>query len=79
MHEPNQSHQYTEWLIKWVKDFSRSIDYLETRPDINQLNLDIMGIAGEEILGGIIPAVENRLAVSVLIVGGFHPWEISFT
>ncbi len=44
------SHQYTEWLIKWVKDFSRSIDYLETRSDIDSSKLGLLWtIAGEEI------------------------------
>ena len=32
---PNRSHQHTERLIMWVKDFSRTIDYLETRKDID--------------------------------------------
>ena len=34
---PSEEHQYlyTEYLIKWVKDFKRTIDYLETREDID--------------------------------------------
>ncbi|MCK4745647.1 MAG: SUMF1/EgtB/PvdO family nonheme iron enzyme, partial [Bacteroidales bacterium] len=32
---PGESHQYTECLVKRVKDLSRSIDYLETREDID--------------------------------------------
>ena len=30
-----QTHQFTESVVKWVKDCSRSIDYLEIREDID--------------------------------------------
>jgi cephalosporin-C deacetylase-like acetyl esterase len=78
MRRSSQSFQYTDWLIKWVKDFSRSIDYLETRPDINSAKLGYYGASWGGALGGIIPAVEERLKVSVLIIGGFHPWNSAF-
>ena len=57
-------------MIKWVKDFSRTIDYLETRNDIDTSKLGFYGHSWGGRLGGIIPAVENRLAVNILIVGG---------
>jgi dienelactone hydrolase len=68
---PNQSHQYTEWLIEWTKDFSRTVDYLETRTDIDTKKLGFYGHSWGGYIGGIIPAVEKRLAVNLLIVGGF--------
>jgi dipeptidyl aminopeptidase/acylaminoacyl peptidase len=71
MHVGNKSHQFTEWLIKWTKDFSRSIDYLETRSDIDASKIGFYGHSWGGLLGGIIPAVEERLAVSILVVGGF--------
>ena len=66
-----RTHQYTEWLIKWTKDFSRSIDYLETRSDIDTSKIGFYGHSWGGDLGGIIPAVEDRLKVNILIVGGF--------
>jgi formylglycine-generating enzyme required for sulfatase activity/dienelactone hydrolase len=63
-------HQFTEWVIKLVKDFRRSIDYLETRPDIDNSKLGYYGFSWGGLLGGIIPAVEDRLKVNILIVGG---------
>jgi hypothetical protein len=72
------THQYTEWLIKMVKDFSRSIDYLETRKDIDVTKLGFYGHSWGGILGGIIPAVEDRLMVNILIVGGFDPGGRAF-
>jgi eukaryotic-like serine/threonine-protein kinase len=67
---PAETHQYTEVLIKWVKDFSRTIDYLETRSDIDTSRLGFYGHSWGGRLGGIIPAVENRLAVNILVLGG---------
>ncbi len=64
-------YQYADWLVKWVKDFSRSVDYLQTRSDIDMGKLGYYGHSWGATLGAIIPAVEDRLKVSVLIVGGF--------
>ncbi len=66
----NEGHQYADWLTKWVKDFKRSIDYLFTRSDIDTGKLAYYGHSWGGRLGAIIPAVEDRLKVSVLIVGG---------
>ena len=60
---PNQSHQYTEYLIEWIKDLSRSIDYLETRTDIDTNKIGFYGVSWGGALGGIIPAVEDRLEI----------------
>ena len=40
---PNESNTYKEHVIQWVKDLGRSIDYLETRPDINPDKLAYYG------------------------------------
>jgi eukaryotic-like serine/threonine-protein kinase len=71
-HGPEEwrGHQFTEWVIKWVKDFRRSVDYLETRPDIDRNKLGYYGFSWGGLMGGIIPAVEDRLKVNILIVGG---------
>jgi dienelactone hydrolase len=71
MSDANYSHQYTDWLIAWTKDFSRSVDYLETRADIDTSKLGFIGWSWGGEVGGIIPAVEKRLKLSILIVGGF--------
>ena len=74
MHLPNESHTYTEYLVKWVKDLSRSIDYLETRPDIDSEKIGFYGHSWGGLLGGIIPAVEERIGISILNVGGLWSW-----
>ena len=72
-----EGHQFTEWTIKWIKDFRRTVDYLETRQDIDNSKIIYYGHSWGGLMGGIIPAVEKRLAVSVLLLGGFtsgHPY-----
>jgi dienelactone hydrolase len=64
------SHQYAELLIQQVKDFRRCVDYLETRPDIDSKKLAYYGFSWGGEFGGIIPAVEERLKLSVLLAAG---------
>jgi formylglycine-generating enzyme required for sulfatase activity/dienelactone hydrolase/predicted Ser/Thr protein kinase len=74
------TYAYTEYLIQVVKDLRRSIDYLETRPDIDSERLAYYGMSWGAYLGTIIPAVEDRFGASVLLgggVGGFGRPEAS--
>jgi formylglycine-generating enzyme required for sulfatase activity/dienelactone hydrolase len=63
---------YKEHNIMWVKDFSRSIDYLETRDDIDSEKLAYLGVSWGGNMGAIVPAVEKRLKASVLYVAGLQ-------
>jgi dienelactone hydrolase len=58
-------------MAQIVKDFRRSIDYLETREDIDSGRLAYYGMSWGAWLGAIIPAVEQRLGASILVAGGF--------
>jgi serine/threonine protein kinase/dienelactone hydrolase len=69
LNSPNDSHQHHEWFIQHVKDFKRSVDYLETRPDIDHEKLAFYGVSRGAMHGPLIPAVEERLKASVLIGG----------
>ena len=66
----SETHQYTECMVKCVKDCSRSIDYLETREDIDTARLGYVGDSWGGRMGAIIPAVEDRFKLCVLIRGG---------
>jgi len=72
IHSGDNSRQYADFFIKVVKDFKRSIDYLETRPDIDDSKLAYIGTSWGGMVGAIIPAVEERLQTSVLISGGME-------
>jgi hypothetical protein len=65
------THQWAEVFIQQVKDLRRSIDYLETRPDINSQKLAFYAMSFGSFLAPPILAVEERLQVSVLLAGGF--------
>jgi hypothetical protein len=59
--------------ILWVKDFERTIDYLETRPDEFDTNkLAYEGASRGARWGAILPAIETRIKVAVLVVGGLN-------
>jgi hypothetical protein len=70
LHLGNNSYSYTEYLIQLVKDFKISIDYLETRDDIDIQKLAYYGMSWGGLLGVIIPAVEERLKTTVILAGG---------
>jgi len=60
-------------VIQRSKDLGRSIDYLETRDDIDVDRLAYYGLSWGGAMGALFPAVEERLKVCVLAVGGF--WQ----
>jgi dienelactone hydrolase len=66
------SHQYQDYFIKIVKDFRRSIDYLETRSDVDRTKLAYLGFSLGGEYGPVISAVDDRVKVNVFIVGGFR-------
>ncbi len=72
---PNTSSTYRDNVIFWSKDLSRSIDYLETRRDINPNELAYEGYSWGAAMGGILPAVETRFKALILISPGFFLQE----
>ena len=67
---PEATRSFSERIIQWTNDVRRTIDYLETRDDIDLDNLAYYGFSWGGRMGGIIPAVEPRLKVAVLYAGG---------
>jgi formylglycine-generating enzyme required for sulfatase activity/DNA-binding winged helix-turn-helix (wHTH) protein/pimeloyl-ACP methyl ester carboxylesterase len=59
---------------EWAKDIGRSIDYLETRSDIDSRHLGYMGLSLGAVWGPVLTAVEPRFKASVLVGGGL-PFE----
>ena len=58
--------------IRQVKDFRRSIDYLETRPDVDRNSIAYYGSSWGGRLGGIVLAIEPRIKVGVLDQAGIN-------
>ncbi len=58
--------------IQWFKDLGRSLDYLETRSDIDRERFAFYGFSMGGAWGPIFTALERRFKTSVLLVGGFY-------
>jgi len=56
--------------IQQLKDLRRSIDYLETRSDVDAARLAYFGVSWGAVLGPIMTAMEPRFKASVLSSGG---------
>jgi formylglycine-generating enzyme required for sulfatase activity/dienelactone hydrolase len=69
---PDETNFYKEHVIQWAKDLGRSIDYLETRKDIDTDKLAYYGLSWGGRLGGLMLAVEKRFKVGILNVAGLR-------
>jgi dienelactone hydrolase len=56
--------------IQQVKDLRRSVDYLETRPDIDTQRLAYYGVSWGATQGAIMTALEKRFKAAVFAAGG---------
>ena len=66
----DESVSYREHVIAWVRDFSRTVDYVESRPDLDQERIAYLGISWGGAVAPLITAIETRLRASVLIAAG---------
>jgi hypothetical protein len=62
--------RYKDHVVAWGKDYARTIDYLETRADMQADKVGYFGWSWGGFMGGIIPAIEKRVRSVVLHVGG---------
>jgi class 3 adenylate cyclase/formylglycine-generating enzyme required for sulfatase activity/dienelactone hydrolase len=63
---------YKDHVIMWRKDIGRTIDYLESRSDIQHGTIGYLGWSWGGFMGGILPAIEKRIKAVVLNVGGME-------
>jgi formylglycine-generating enzyme required for sulfatase activity/tRNA A-37 threonylcarbamoyl transferase component Bud32/dienelactone hydrolase len=71
----DSSNFYRDHVVMWAKDLRRGVDYLETRPEVATGRLAYYGLSWGGAMGGLMPAVEPRIRVSLLYVAGlgFEP------
>ena len=68
---PNTTTFYRDHVVAWAKDVGRSIDYLETRSEIDSTRLAYYGVSwGASLVQ--LPTIERRFKVAVLVAAGFH-------
>jgi eukaryotic-like serine/threonine-protein kinase len=63
-------------LIQWSKDLGRSLDYLATRPDIDQERFAFYGLSLGAVYGPVLVALEPRLRAVLLLGGGVNAGEL---
>jgi len=68
---PSATSNWRDHVITWSKDLARTIDYLETRPDVDRERLAYVGVSWGAQQGALLPALEPRLKTLVLVAGGF--------
>jgi class 3 adenylate cyclase/dienelactone hydrolase len=69
----SESFEWTEVMTQIVKDFKRSIDYLETRDDMNTDKIAFYGMSWGAGQGALIGAVEDRIKTNIYVSGGLGP------
>jgi len=66
---PNDERDLT---IQFTKDLRRTVDYLETRADIDSDRLAFYGLSWGAYYGPLLTAIEPRFAASILVSGGLY-------
>jgi pimeloyl-ACP methyl ester carboxylesterase len=67
---PDSSRRYSEYVVSWIQDLERTIEYLQTRQDIAIDKMTYFGISWGGRLGAIIPAIEPRFKAVILVAAG---------
>lgn len=68
-HGPND---YRDVMVQIGKDLRRTVDYLETREDIDGDRLAFYGLSWGAYIGPLLTAVEPRFDASILVSGGLY-------
>ncbi len=69
---PEPTAFWRDHVIAWSKDLGRSLDYLETRPEIDRTRLAYLGVSWGGALAPIMLAVNDRFRAAVLESAGLE-------
>jgi formylglycine-generating enzyme required for sulfatase activity/dienelactone hydrolase len=67
---PAPTAAYRDHVVMWAKDLRRSIDYVETRSDLDAGRVALYGFSWGAMLGPLLVAVEDRVRTGILVGGG---------
>jgi serine/threonine protein kinase/dienelactone hydrolase len=68
---PNESNAYRDLILTVGRELRRSVDYLETRPEVvDASSLAYYGVSWGGYLSGIMMAIEPRLQAGILLCPG---------
>ena len=66
------TYKYTTFISHVVKDYRRTLDYLETRDDIDMNKIAFYGMSLGPTLGTYLTAVDKRIKTSIFYAGGLQ-------
>jgi eukaryotic-like serine/threonine-protein kinase len=69
---PDETATYKDNVIMWAKDLGRSLDYVQTRPDLDASRIAYYGLSWGGAMGAILPAIEPRIKANLLYVAGLN-------
>ncbi len=69
---PRGTMAHRDSRIEQFKDFGRSIDYLETRNDIDSKKIGFYGLSWGGGMGAQFPALEERIKLNILVHSGLR-------
>lgn len=64
---------WRDMMIRWSQDLSRTIDYLETRSDVDASRIAYYALSSGALYGPVFTAVEPRFAAAIYLAGGLIP------
>ncbi|MGI8784118.1 MAG: protein kinase domain-containing protein [Acidobacteriota bacterium] len=73
--EPRGDAAVRDRMIQCAKDLGRTVDYLETRPDVDKGKLAYFGVSWGAGWGPVMTAIEKRFKASVLLAGGLDSYK----
>ena len=68
----NESEEYKNSIIRMGKEYRRTIDYIETRADMDMRNLSYYGYSWGSIMSNTLLAIDDRINSAFLCVGGLQ-------
>jgi dienelactone hydrolase len=63
---------WRDYVVAWHKDIARTIDYLQTRSDVDPERIGFMGYSRGAALIPITLAQETRIKTAALLIPGFY-------
>jgi eukaryotic-like serine/threonine-protein kinase len=64
---------YRDMRVQYVKDFLRSLDYLESRPEVRKNQMALFGVS--DSIGPILMALDQRLKTGILVANGLFDMD----
>jgi formylglycine-generating enzyme required for sulfatase activity/dienelactone hydrolase len=68
---PNMTANWRDHVVMWAKDLGRSVDYLNARGDVADDQIGLIGFSWGAMIAPVLLAVEPRISLGVIYVGGF--------